>query len=150
MSNYEKLFSPITIQRMTLKNRIVMPPMGTNFAGPNGEITDEHISYYEQRAKGGTGLIILENACLAFPLGSNGTTQLRIDEDRFIPGLYRLTERLHNHGASVAVQINHAGASAVPDRIGGQPVSSSNIPLKTDGAIPRSLEKDEILEIVNQ
>lgn len=135
---------------MTLKNRIVMPPMGTNFAGPNGEITDEHISYYEQRAKGGTGLIILENACLAFPLGSNGTTQLRIDEDRFIPGLYRLTERLHNHGASVAVQINHAGASAVPDRIGGQPVSSSNIPLKTGGAIPRSLEKDEILEIVNQ
>lgn len=150
MSNYEKLFSPITIQRMTLKNRIVMPPMGTNFAGPNGEITDEHISYYEQRAKGGTGLIILENACLAFPLGSNGTTQLRIDEDRFIPGLYRLTERLHKHGASVAVQINHAGASAVPDRIGGQPVSSSNIPSKTGGAIPRSLEMDEILEIVNQ
>ncbi|MGI8386617.1 FAD-dependent oxidoreductase [Robertmurraya sp. P23] len=150
MSNYEKLFSPITIQRMTLKNRIVMPPMGTNFAGPNGEITDEHISYYEQRAKGGTGLIILENACLAFPLGSNGTTQLRIDEDRFIPGLYRLTERLHKHGACVAVQINHAGASAVPDRIGGQPVSSSNIPSKTGGAIPRSLEKDEILEIVNQ
>ncbi|MGS2778574.1 oxidoreductase [Robertmurraya sp. GLU-23] len=150
MSNYEKLFSPITIQRMTLKNRIVMPPMGTNFAGPNGEITDEHISYYEQRAKGGTGLIILENACLAFPLGSNGTTQLRIDEDRFIPGLYRLTERLHKHGASVAVQINHAGASAVPDRIGGQPVSSSHIPSKTGGAIPRSLEKDEILEIVNQ
>lgn len=150
MSNYEKLFSPITIQRMTLKNRIVMPPMGTNFAGPNGEITDEHISYYEQRAKGGTGLIILENACLAFPLGSNGTTQLRIDEDRFIPGLYRLTERLHKHGASVAVQINHAGASAVPERIGGQPVSASNIPSKTGGAIPRSLDKEEIEEIVNQ
>jgi 2,4-dienoyl-CoA reductase-like NADH-dependent reductase (Old Yellow Enzyme family) len=150
MTEYKNIFSPLTINRMTIKNRIVMPPMGTNFAGPNGEFTDEHIKYYEQRAKGGTGLIIVENACLAFPLGSNGTTQIRIDEDRFIPGMYRLTEKLHNHGSRVAIQINHAGASASTDRIGGQPVSASGVPSKTGGAIPRPLEKSEILEIVEQ
>lgn len=135
---------------MTIKNRIVMPPMGTNFASANGEINDNHIKYYEQRAKGGTGLIIVENACVSFPLGSNGTTQLRLDHDMFIPALYKLTETLHNHGAKVAVQINHSGASAVPERIGCQPVSASNIPSKTGGAVPRPLEKEEILNIVEE
>lgn len=150
MSKYQMMFSPLTVKRTTIKNRIVMPPMGTNFAGANGEINEEHIKYYEQRAKGGTGLIIVENACISFPLGSNGTTQLRLDHDMFIPALYKLTERLHNHGAKVAIQINHSGASAVEARIGCQPVSASNIPSKTGGGIPRPLEKAEILEIVEE
>lgn len=150
MTKYPNIFSPLKVKNMTIKNRIVMTPMGTNFAGQNGEINDEHIKYYEQRAKGETGLIILENAAVDFPLGSNGTSQLRIDHDSFIPSLYKLTERLHKYGACVAMQINHSGASAVPDRIGCQPVSSSNIPSKTGGAIPRPLEKDEIFEIVEK
>ncbi|QWU17076.1 2,4-dienoyl-CoA reductase [Paenibacillus sophorae] len=147
---YQHLFSPLTVKSMTIKNRIVMPPMGTNYGDPNGEFTEDHMKYYERRAKGGVGLIIVENACLQFPMGSNGTTQIRIDHDRYIPGMYRLTEKLHKHGACVALQINHAGASAVPERIGGQPVSSSNIPSKTGGAVPRPLEKDEIQGIVEQ
>ncbi|AKG33437.1 NAD(P)/FAD-dependent oxidoreductase [Paenibacillus durus] len=145
---YQHLFSPLTVKSMTIKNRIVMPPMGTNYGDPNGEFTEDHLKYYERRAKGGVGLIIVENACIQFPMGSNGTTQIRIDHDRYIPGMYRMTEKLHKHGACVALQINHAGASAVPERIGGQPVSSSNIPSKTGGAVPRPLEKDEILDIV--
>jgi len=135
---------------MTIKNRIIMPPMGTNFAGQNGEINEDHIKYYEQRAKGGTGLIIVENVSVQFPLGSNGTTQLRIDIDSFMPSLYELTERLHKYGACVAIQINHSGASAMAERIGCQPVSSSNIPSKTGGAVPRPLEKSEILDIVEK
>lgn len=150
MLKYNNIFSPLQAKNMIIKNRVVMPPMGTNFAGQNGEINEEHISYYEQRAKGGTGLIIVENAAVQFPLGSNGTTQLRIDHDSFIPALYRLTERIHNYGTRIAMQINHSGASAVPERIGSQAVSSSDIPSKTGGAIPRSLEKDEILDIVEK
>ncbi|MFT8321870.1 MAG: FAD-dependent oxidoreductase [Bacillus sp. (in: firmicutes)] len=150
MEKYQHIFKPITINRLTIKNRIVMPPMGTNYAEPSGEFNEDHIKYYEQRAKGGTGLIIVENACVSFPLGANGTTQIRIDHDRFIPGMYKLTERLHQHGAAVAVQINHAGASAVPERIGGQPVSASNIPSKVGGAIPRPLDKEEIYKIVDE
>ncbi|MBX4271281.1 NAD(P)/FAD-dependent oxidoreductase [Clostridium estertheticum] len=148
MTIYKNIFSPLKVKNMTLKNRIIMPPMGTNFAGQNGEINEEHIKYYEQRAKGGTGLIIVENVSVQFPLGSNGTTQLRIDIDSFMPSLYELTERLHKYGTCVAIQINHSGASAVPERIGCQPVSSSNIPSKTGGAIPRPLEKSEILDII--
>lgn len=150
MIKYQNVLNPLKVKNMILKNRIVMPPMGTNYAGQNGEINEEHIKYYEQRAKGGTGLIILENVCIDFPLGSNGTTQLRMDHDSFIPALYKLNERLHKHGANVAVQINHSGASAVPERIGCQPVSASNIPSKTGGALPRPLEKSEILDIVEK
>ena len=150
MKKYNNIFTPLTVKTMTIKNRIVMPPMGSNFGGANGELTEEHIKYYEQRAKGGTGLIILENVCVDFPLGSNGTTQLRMNHDCFIPGFYKLTDRLHKYGTCVAVQINHSGASAVPSRIGMQPVSSSNVPSKTGGAIPRELTKEEILEIVEK
>ena len=51
-----------------------------------------HMDYYEQRAKGGAGLLIVENACVDYPCGSNGTTQLRIDQDSYIPRLYKLCE----------------------------------------------------------
>ncbi|WP_206870736.1 oxidoreductase [Clostridium zeae] len=150
MMKYSNIFSPLKVKNMTIKNRIIMPPMGTNYASQNGEINSDHIKYYEQRAKGGTGLIIVENATVDFPLGSNGTTQLRIDHDSFMPALYKLTERMHKYGTCVAMQINHSGASAVPDRIGCQAVSSSNIPSKTGGAVPRTLDKEEILNIVEK
>ncbi len=150
MKKYENLFSPISIKTMTVKNRVAMLPMGTNFGGQNGEFLEEHIKYYEQRAKGGTGLIIVENACVDFPLGSNGTTQIRLNEDRFIPALYNLTTRLHRQGACAAIQINHAGASAVPSRIGAQPVSSSDIPSKTGGALPKPLTVKEIEDIAEK
>ncbi|MBJ8192328.1 2,4-dienoyl-CoA reductase, partial [Bacillus cereus] len=77
--------------------------------------------------------------------------QLRMDNDQFIPGLFRLTEALHSYGACVSVQINHAGASAYAGRLNGvQPVSSSNIPSKKGGAIPRPLQKEEIYAIVRK
>ena len=66
MKRYETLFSPLTVKGMTLKNRVVMMPMGTNFAQDTGGIAENHIHYYEQRAKGGTGLIVVENVC-GFP-----------------------------------------------------------------------------------
>ena len=91
---YPSIFSPLTVKSMTVKNRIAMLPMGSNMGGEFGNITDDHIRYYEQRAKGGTGLIIVENACV-YKQGLNGTTQIRIDKDRYIPGFSRLVERIH-------------------------------------------------------
>ena len=125
--------------------------MGTNYGEQNGEMSFLHIDYYRQRAKGGTGLLIVENANVDFPQGSNGTTQLRIDHDNYLPRLYKFCEDMHRYGAKLSIQINHVGASAMSSRIGGlQPVSSSNIPSKTGGAVPRPLSKDEILAIVKK
>ena len=126
-NNYKHLFSPITINGLTLPNRVVMMPMGSDLAGHTGELTDEHIKYYEKRARGGTGLILVENVCVKYPEGSNGTTQLRIDQDCYIPRLLNLTEAVHKYGSMIGVQINHAGASAMGSRIGMQPVSSSTL-----------------------
>ncbi len=149
-SNYPHIFEPLTIRRMTMKNRIMMTPMGTNYGEQTGEMSFLHINYYELRAKGGTGLLMVENASVFSPQGSNGTTQLRIDQDNYIPRLFLLCEKVHKHGACIGIQINHAGASAVSSRIGMQPVSSSNIPSKDGGEIPRPLEKEEIYEIVKK
>ncbi len=148
--HYPHLLSPFTIRDMTVKNRVVMTPMGTNYGEMSGEMSFLHIHYYEQRAKGGTGLIIVENASVDSPLGSNGTTQLRIDHDSYIPRLYKLTETIHKYGTKIAVQINHAGASAMSSRTGVQPVSASDIPSKTGGEIPRPLLEEEIAEIVKK
>lgn len=148
---YTHIFEPLTVRTMTIKNRICMMPMGTNYGEQNGEMSFLHIDYYRQRAKGGTGLLIVENANVDFPQGSNGTTQLRIDHDNYLPRLYKFCEDMHRYGTKVSIQINHAGASAMSSRIGGlQPVSASNIPSKTGGATPRPLTKDEILAIVKK
>ena len=148
MGKYSSIFEPLTVKQMTIPNRIVMTPMGTNFGEQNGEMSFLHINYYEQRAMGGTGLIIVENACVDYPCGSNGTTQLRIDHDNYIPRLYKLVETIHKHNTKIAIQLNHAGASAVEERIGMQPVSASAVANKKGGALPRALEKEEILKIV--
>ena len=146
-NNFPHVFSPLTVRGMTLKNRVVMMPMGSDFAGHDGELSDEHIKYYELRARGGTGLIMVENVCVKYPEGSNGTTQLRLDKDCYIPRLFTLTEACHRQGALMGIQINHAGASAMSSRIGMQPVSASRFPSKAGGEIPRGLSKEEIASI---
>ena len=146
-NNFPHVFSPLTVRGMTLKNRVVMMPMGSDFAGHDGELSDEHIKYYELRARGGTGLIMVENVCVKYPEGSNGTTQLRLDKDCYIPRLFTLTEACHRQGALMGIQINHAGASAMSSRIGMQPVSASRFPSKAGGEIPRGLSKEEIESI---
>ena len=149
-NDYPHIFSPLTVKNMTIKNRIVMMPMGTNYGEQNGEMSFLHINYYEQRAKGGTGLIIVENASIDSPQGSNGTTQLRIDHDNYLPRLFKFCETIHRYGTKLAIQINHAGASAVSSRINMQPVSASDVPSKEGGEIPRPLSKDDILHIVKK
>ena len=149
-SNYQHIFTPLTVKNMTIKNRIVMMPMGTNYGERNGEMSFLHINYYKERAKGGTGLIIVENASVDSPQGSNGTTQLRIDHDNYLPRLYKFCEEIHKYGTCIAIQINHAGASAVSARTNMQPVSASDVPSKEGGEIPRPLSVEEIHHIVKK
>lgn len=148
---YPHIFEPLTILRTTFKNRVIMPPMGSNFATFSGEVSEEMKNYYGLRARGGTALITVENACIDYPLATNGTKQLRIDNKQFIPGLFELTERIHKYGALASIQLNHAGASAYPERLNGlQSVSSSSVPSKEGNPAPRPLTKQEILAIVQK
>lgn len=148
--NFRKLFEPCTVKSMTLKNRIVMTPIGTNFAEHSGEVNEKIIEYYKQRAKGGASLIIVESASVYSPQGASGSYQLRIDHDSYIPGLYRLCEKVHEYGSKVSILLNHAGSAANGSLTNIQPVSASDIPSSVGGDIPRPLTKDEILIIVEK
>lgn len=148
--NFRKLFEPYTVKSMTVKNRIVMTPIGTNFAEHTGEVNEKIIEYYKQRAKGGTGLVAIEAASVYSPQGASGSYQLRIDHDTYIPGLYKLCETIHGYGSKISILLNHAGASANGSLTNIQPVSASDIPSKAGGDIPRPLTKDEILIIVDK
>ena len=144
---FQKLFEPAWIGRMSLRNRLVMPPMATNYASEEGFVTQRMMDYYQERAKGGVGLVIVEFTCVDSPVGRATPRQLLIDDDKFIPELSKLAEAIRLHGAKAAIQIHHVGRQARSSVTGHQPVGPSPIP--APGAeLPRELTPSEIAGIV--
>jgi 2,4-dienoyl-CoA reductase-like NADH-dependent reductase (Old Yellow Enzyme family)/thioredoxin reductase len=123
--------------------------MGTNLADPEGFVTDEMVSYYAERARGGAGLIMTELVTVDFPLGNGIERQLSIDNDKYIPGLRKLIGEIHRHGSKVFVQLNHAGNRAKAESLGGlAPVSASNVPSGIVKVEPRPLTSEEISRLI--
>ena len=148
---YPHLFSAGKIGSLIIPNRIVMAPMSTNYVSETGGMTDTLIEFYERRAKGGTGLIIAEHCCVDFPCGKAGAVQLRLDDDRFIPGISRLAEAVHYHGSKIAIQINHSGPSGVPAKTQGQgPVGASAINYSPLLPVPQAIRREEIEIIIEK
>jgi 2,4-dienoyl-CoA reductase-like NADH-dependent reductase (Old Yellow Enzyme family) len=145
-----KLFDSFQLKNLYLKNRIVMASMGTNLADSEGFVTDEMISYYAERAKGGAGLIMTELVTVDFPLGNGIERQLSIDDDKFIPGLRRLTGEIHRHGSKVFIQLNHAGNRAKPEFTQSSvPVSASRVPSSITKIEPKALTDEEISKLID-
>ncbi|MDI6715948.1 MAG: NADH:flavin oxidoreductase [Actinomycetota bacterium] len=142
------LFDPIEIDSLSLKNRIVMPPMETGKATPEGDVTQEIIDHYVKRARGGVGLIIIEHT-FVMKNGQFSTRQLGLYEDRQIEGFKKLVNAIHEQDVPCILQLNHAGSRTTTEVIGEQPVSASDVPLPTGGEIPRPLSKEEIMSIIN-
>lgn len=109
---FPKLLAPGQIGGMKTRNRIVMSPMATNFAAADGQVTDLLIDHYEQRARGGVGLVITEGTCIEYPRGKGWANEMSVDDDRFASGLKRLTDAIHKHGGKIALQLHHAGRGA--------------------------------------
>lgn len=142
------LFSPITINTMELKNRIVMPAMGTLFANFDSTISDRQMDYYEARAKGGVGLIVVEIA--EVHPSSAFMMLIGIHEDKFIPELKALTDRVHAAGAKIAVQLHHPGRqfpAVDPERPPWAP-SVVPCPCPLCQAIPHAMTIAEIEDMV--
>ncbi|MBW2143756.1 MAG: FAD-dependent oxidoreductase [Deltaproteobacteria bacterium] len=139
---YPNLFSPITINRMELKNRIVMTAMHLGYT-PDGEVTDRLTDFYTLRAKGGVGLIIV-GGCRFDDYGGM-TSMISISDDRFIPGLQRLTDSVKKNGAKIAAQLYHAGRYSHSSAIDGRtPFSASAVRSTLTRETPRALELEEI------
>jgi 2,4-dienoyl-CoA reductase (NADPH2) len=139
---FSNLFSPITINGMSLKNRIVMPAMHLGYT-PEGEVTDRLVDFYALRARGGVGLIIVGGCSIDEHGGM--ASMICISDDRFIPGLERLASAVKGEGAKVAAQLYQAGRYTHSSMIGGRkPFSSSAVRSRLTGEIPRALELEEI------
>ena len=126
---YETLFQPGRIGTLELKNRLVMPAMNSHYADEEHHFTEQALNYYGERALGGFGLLITEFLCvseegLAYPM------QAAIYDDRFIPSLSRLTERIHQNGGKIFAQLHHGG------RMQGK--GSTSLPAVGASAIPEA------------
>jgi 2,4-dienoyl-CoA reductase-like NADH-dependent reductase (Old Yellow Enzyme family)/thioredoxin reductase len=147
MNPLSNILSPITIKSLTLANRVVMPPMGTNLGHDDGTVSPENLAYLKRRAKGQPGLIITEITA-AHQGGIASPNQLGAYEDRFIPGLSKMVAVAHEAGAKIAMQIHHAGRESTFLLEQGKAVAPSAVPSIVFRRTPREMTLDEIKEVI--
>jgi len=133
---------------MGVRNRIVMPSMATFLPHEGRNGVDLHKAYYEARARGGVGLIITELISVDYERGAVYREQLRVDDDKHIPGLSEIAEAIKKHGARAALQLHHGGATAKTAVTGQQPISASAINWMEGQQGPREATLSEIADIV--
>lgn len=141
----KKIFTPIQVGPMLLKNRMVTAPSVTYNAAPTGEVTQRQVDMYAARARGGFGLVTVEAAMIrddgcAFPCF------LRIDHPRFLPGLSQLVTAIHLYNAKAAIQLIHTGRNAQKQFIDKDPVAPSDKLIWRDK--PRVLSTEECEELI--
>jgi NADPH2 dehydrogenase len=141
------LFTPITFKNMTLKNRIVMPPMCMYKAADDGKVTDWHVTHYTTRAVGQVGLVIVE-ATGVEPRGRISNKDLGIWDDEHIAGLKRIVEQVHAQGGKIGIQLAHAGRKS--EVVDSTPVAPSAIAFNEEYALPTALTAGEIQEVVQK
>ncbi len=146
-TQFKTLFSPFRIGNLELKNRIVMPPMATNFAGEDGAVNDRHIAYYVKRVKGGVGYITFEHTGV-LRQGRAFSNMALIDSDQHISPFKKLIEAVHTEGGKILIQINHAGRQTSASITGSPIVAPSPIPCPVRKEMPKELSYDEIQTII--
>ena len=145
---YPLLTSPASIGNLKLRNRMIMAAMGSNFASEDGHTTEQLTAYYEKRAQGGIGLIILETSAITWPAGASMPNMIGFSKDEFIPSLKSLTQRIHQHGSKIAAQLNHSGKIAQEDVIAGRPIPVPSIPKSEPSDMFGLLTQDEIMNFI--
>ncbi len=148
MAPFTKLFSPGQIGTMKVPNRIVMPPMATNYATSSGMITDRQIAYYLERAKGGVGYITVEHTAVAAQ-GKATANMAMIATDDHIPGFTQLAKAIHQAGGKIVIQINHAGRGTTSAVTGLPVVGPSPIPCPVRKEVPRELDREGIRGVID-
>lgn len=137
MQEFTKLFEPGRIGSLEVKNRIIFPPMITLYKTEEGAVSDRLIDHYAERAKGGAGLIVTE---ASYPRAGGYPGRIYLNDDKFIPGLRRLTDAVHREGAKVVCEINpHRGRADEHD-----PASASPVPHPFTGVVSRQVSIADI------
>jgi 2,4-dienoyl-CoA reductase-like NADH-dependent reductase (Old Yellow Enzyme family) len=146
------LFQEGTIGNLRLKNRLVQSPMHSRFATEFGEVDDRLIAYLEARARGGVGMIILENTAVDWVYGRAAGNPVRIDDDVFVTGLHDLVQAIHRHGVKIATQLHHAGRQNLSANIVGglAPLAPSPIQSKVGGDPPKEMTLEDIERVIDE
>lgn len=145
-----KLLSPITIGSMSVKNRIVMSPMTTNYGNDDQTVSDRLIAFLSARAEGGAGLITVE-VCTVDVKQKYQPQSLTLGDDSFIAGHRRLTDALHDYGAKVQPQITHPGPESLIWLYHGEASVGPGVVLGASTSVPsRQLAIEELDGIVEQ
>jgi 2,4-dienoyl-CoA reductase-like NADH-dependent reductase (Old Yellow Enzyme family)/NADPH-dependent 2,4-dienoyl-CoA reductase/sulfur reductase-like enzyme len=127
-SAYQTLLSPGRIGKLELRNRLIVTAMGANFGEEGGMSGDRILAYHEEQARGGVGLIISGACGVMFPIGQVQPWQIGISEDAHVPGLKRVVDAVHRHGAKFAVQLHQGGLVAGDDTKAGRPQWCPSVP----------------------
>jgi len=135
---YPTVFSSLRIKNLTLKNRIVLPPMATWYATSFGEVTPRLIGYHRERAAGGVALNIVEFTVVESE-GKLDQHMLGIYDDTHIPGLKALVQAVHDAGGKIAVQLSHAGRRARSASNGGRRPWAPSAIAELGGEIPNEM-----------
>lgn len=151
---YEKLFQKGYIGKVEIRNRVVMTSMGVGLCSRDGEPTEELIRYYEDRAKGGCGLILPEFTSVDIETGHCNPRQLCIGDRKNLPGFERMIDAVHRYGAKMFIQLHHGGREAPPAVNGGKqalaPSALLNSVANRDVIQPREMTKEDIDYIVDK
>jgi 2,4-dienoyl-CoA reductase-like NADH-dependent reductase (Old Yellow Enzyme family)/thioredoxin reductase len=146
--NFDKLFEPIKINSLELKNRLIVPAMGTNLANSDGTVSDRLKAFVLARAKGGFGLITTEAVGVS-PHSKTLRYELELWDDRFVASFRDLAEAIHAHGAKIAVQLCHPGRQTSRS-LSSELVAPSPIPCPFVIDTPKELSVEEIQEVEDQ
>ena len=148
--DHSALFTPFSVGRMRVKNRIGMSPMGTNSAFTNGRKDEQEVDYFIERAKGGTGIIFMGCQMLNERV-AQGSMEGYLDSFTVLPSLTSVCDGVHRYGAKIVCQISPGtGRNAFPDTFGNPPISSSDTPSVFDPSVKcHALTKDEIAGIMD-
>jgi len=141
------LLDPLTIGSLTVRNRLVLPPMRSRKAALDGYVNDDIVKHYSDRSEG-AGIAIVEHAYVVD--WGRVQPQLGVSDDRFIPGLKKLAQAIQAKGGAAVLQMSHAGSRSLSQATGGQPTAASPIrnPRDERGEVPRAMTKEEIQDVV--
>jgi len=145
MTKLTRLFEPICIGTMEVKNRIVFPPLATKYASVTGEATQLDVNHFAARARGGAGLLIVPWVRVENKIEIKKAGNLRLDSDDYIRGLNAIVEAVHLNDSKIAIQLSHGGRVASKDEsLDETPASASESFCSLFGTTARALKVEEI------
>lgn len=150
MSQFDALFQPIQIGKLTIRNRVVSTAHAEVYATDGGMTTDRYVKYYEEKAKGGCGLCICGgSSVVSIDSPQAWWSSVNLSTDRIIPHFQNLADAVHKHGGKIMIQITHMGRRSRWDGYDWSTlVSPSGIREPVHRSTCKTIEPEEIQRII--